>query len=100
MEENITYLQIASLSQKIVQSPEVRIVMNSQFVTGTLKTTVGLLLMAGIWLSFLPLVADTVATPRGTAQSSSFLEDEGQSDAEIVQRSEQEAREPVFCRNC
>ena len=69
--------------------------MNSKLVTDTLKTTVSLLLMGGIWLLPLPLVIDTVPTPRGTAQSSSFFEDEGRSDGEIFQRSEQEPREPV-----
>ncbi len=42
--------------------------MNSKFVTGTLKTAVGLLLMGGIWLLPLTTVAETIPTPRGTAQ--------------------------------
>ena len=42
--------------------------MNSKFVTGTLKTTVVLLLMGGIWLLPLPIVDETVPTARGTAQ--------------------------------
>ncbi len=42
--------------------------MNSQFVTGTLKTTVSLLLMGGILLWPLIMVAQTVPTPKYTAQ--------------------------------
>ena len=42
--------------------------MNSTFVTNTLKTTIGLLLMGGILLWPLPTAADTIPIPRGTAQ--------------------------------
>ena len=41
---------------------------NSQFVTGILKTTVSLLLMGGIWLWPLTMVAKTVPTPKYTVQ--------------------------------
>lgn len=41
---------------------------DSKFLTGTLKTTVGLLLMGVIWLWPLNMVAKTVPTPRDTAQ--------------------------------
>ena len=42
--------------------------MNSKFVTGTLKTTASLLLMGGILLLPLTMVAKTIPAPRGTAQ--------------------------------
>ncbi|MDJ0591828.1 MAG: hypothetical protein QNJ72_17845 [Pleurocapsa sp. MO_226.B13] len=41
---------------------------DSKFLTSTLKTTVSLLLMAGIWLLPLNMVAKTAPTPKDTAQ--------------------------------
>ena len=42
--------------------------MDSKFVTDTLKSAVGLLLMGGMWLLPLTMAAETIPPPRGTAK--------------------------------